>query len=88
MVSKCANPACGVSFRYLREGKLFRIERPSQQNSGSRSQFADDPVPKKAASHVEFFWLCRDCSQTMTLSFEKGVGVVTRPILHMVRSAS
>lgn len=88
MVSKCANPACGVAFRYLHEGKLFRIERPFQQNSGATSQFADNPIPKKPASHVEFFWLCRDCSQTMTLSFEKGVGIIPRPLVHTIRSAS
>ena len=28
MVVKCANPSCGVKFRYLRGGKLFLLEMP------------------------------------------------------------
>ena len=27
MVSQCANPLCGIPFRYLHEGKLFLVER-------------------------------------------------------------
>ena len=26
MVAKCANPTCNVPFRYLSEGRLFRLE--------------------------------------------------------------
>jgi hypothetical protein len=31
MLSKCANPSCRASFRYLHEGKLFRIELASER---------------------------------------------------------
>ena len=26
MVGRCANPECGIPFRYYRDGKLFRFE--------------------------------------------------------------
>jgi len=26
MLSKCANPPCSASFRYFRQGKLFRVD--------------------------------------------------------------
>ena len=31
MLAKCANPSCTASFRYLREGKLFRLELVSER---------------------------------------------------------
>ena len=84
MVSKCANPACSAPFRYLHEGKLFRIERSIQKNSDQEH----DSIGKKQAAHVEFFWLCKDCSQTLTLIFEKNVGITTRPIRRAFRAIS
>jgi hypothetical protein len=54
MLSKCANPACSVPFFYLRDGKLFRVERPD--NDGGR-----------LSHNVEHFWLCRNCAASMTL---------------------
>ena len=30
MLSKCANPKCAASFRYLHEGRLFRVELESE----------------------------------------------------------
>jgi hypothetical protein len=27
MIAKCANPECGAPFRYLREGRLFQVDR-------------------------------------------------------------
>jgi hypothetical protein len=30
MVSKCANPGCPVTFRYLRDGRLFLVEDRAQ----------------------------------------------------------
>jgi hypothetical protein len=32
MVAKCANPPCRTRFRYLGEGRLFRIEIESSKN--------------------------------------------------------
>lgn len=88
MVSRCANPACAAPFRYLHEGKLFQIERPLNRNAANHNEFPDDATGRKPASQVELFWLCKNCSLTMTLIFEKGGRVVTRPLRHRVRAAS
>ena len=79
MLSKCANPGCPTSFRYLHEGKLFRIHI-DPDGSESLSTSGMDAKAKKPSRHVEFFWLCQSCSAEMTLSFEKGVGVTIQPL--------
>jgi hypothetical protein len=81
MVSKCANPACTAPFRFLHQGKVFRVET---QPKSSPSLYDS---PQKAARQVEFFWLCERCSSLMTLAVEKG-GVKVRPRLQALRAAS
>ena len=81
MVSKCANPACAASFRFLHQGKVFRVET---QPESSRN-FYDSS--KKPARRVEFFWLCEHCSSLLTLAVENG-GVKVRPRLQALRAAS
>lgn len=62
MVSKCANPACGVPFIYLRNGKLWALERFSES------------IEKQK---VEFFWLCGECARHMTIeATSSGINVV------------
>ncbi len=70
MLSKCANPECPTPFHYLREGKLFQVER------GSRPQIVSGKRPPRK---VEYFWLCGKCATTMTLAL-RGQGVVTVPL--------
>ena len=48
MLSKCANPACTRSFRYLHEGKLFWREPSRDSTTG-------------AVVKGEWFWLCDHC---------------------------
>jgi hypothetical protein len=55
MLAKCANPSCSHPFRYLHEGKLYRLELPEDRGSGAKS---------------EWFWLCNQCSSQMTLRME------------------
>lgn len=50
MLSKCANPACGASFRKLGIGKLFVIDRPDASQRSTR---------------LEFYWLCPECAPSM-----------------------
>ena len=73
MLSKCANPDCVETLHYLREGKVFKIE--------SDGLFLIDG--KKPVKKVEHFWLCGNCSSTMTLTFDQstGVQVSKKPIL-------
>ena len=77
MLSKCANPACTTPFHYLRDGKLFQIETSvgSPQNAGPELVAEPKPLHK-----IEFFWLCAECSSTMTLAFQRGKGVVAVPL--------
>jgi hypothetical protein len=64
MLVKCTNPSCSASFRYLRDGRLFRLER--------------DPTPWSSKSNrVEYFWLCHRCSSEMTLRLREDGTVVT-----------
>ena len=58
MVSKCASPACSEQFRYLHEGKLFHLT-PTPEMEASQNGF--NPVL------YEWFWLCEECSQKMTI---------------------
>jgi hypothetical protein len=66
MLSKCANPQCSVPFRRLNEGKLFCLE--------------NDQRSQHKSSRVEYFWLCRSCSFTMTLRFDAEGAVAPTPL--------
>jgi hypothetical protein len=74
VVGRCANPECGILFRYYRDGKLFRFEL-SAPSTALR-------VRSEAATRrrIEDFWLCGACASKMTLISEDGVGVRTRPL--------
>ena len=63
MVSKCANPRCSATFRYLHEGRLFHA---AVRSAASENENA-----------FERFWLCEECSRKMTVvSRPDGVLVV------------
>ena len=66
MLSKCAHPACFAQFRYLHEGRIFKVRMPG-----------NGPIEK--AYRVEHFWLCNGCAKAYKLVLENG-GVSTRPI--------
>lgn len=68
MLSKCANPECTVPFFYLRDGKLFRVERPDDDGG-------------RLSHNVEHFWLCRNCAATLTLHVDKEGRVTVVPQL-------
>lgn len=54
MLNTCANPNCREPFRYLRDGKLFRLQTDVK---GSSSEI----------SNPQYFWLCFRCAKTMSL---------------------
>lgn len=68
MLAKCVNPACSKRLHYLRDGKVFHIERPA-------------PIVEtgKQSHNVEHFWLCGDCCQHMTVHFDPQSGVQVVP---------
>lgn len=60
MLSKCLNPTCSETFRYLHDGRVFHLDIPGGANSG---------VPRRR----EFFWLCSRCSAKFTVTLKSGV---------------
>jgi len=75
MVSKCANPACKMEFKYFREGKLFEFEM--------RGNKPCDPAANKEAKPPQtrvLYWLCDRCSQSLTLACRPESGVVVVPV--------
>lgn len=77
MLSKCANPDCNTPFHYLRDGRLYQIDTADSAEPGDSLPFTFEP---KRPHKVEFFWLCGHCSTSMTLSFQRGKGVVAVPL--------
>lgn len=67
MLAKCSNPSCSAAFRYLKGGRLFRLE-------------GDGAVRAGKSSRVEYFWLCGSCSSRMTLHLGEDEAVVTVPL--------
>jgi len=61
MLSKCANPSCSATFRYLGEGRIFTLV------PGSESPLLHGVWDHASESIVERYWLCNVCAQTMTV---------------------
>jgi len=76
MLYKCANEACSIPFRKLREGKLFQVE----------TEYFGDPKATPATRRtrpwrrIEHYWLCDSCASFVTLTFDRERGVVTVPL--------
>jgi hypothetical protein len=64
MLEKCVNSSCSARFRYLDEGRLFRVE----YNPGLQSFVRLKP---------QYFWLCSSCSETMSLRLDRETTVRT-----------
>ena len=59
MLSKCLNPACTSTFRYLRDGRIYQLEIP--------------PLPDSSAGpRREYFWLCVRCCSKLTVVLRDG----------------
>lgn len=61
MLSKCANPECSETFRYLREGQIFRLAPNPDLRITMR---VSNPALQ------ERFWLCARCAKEMTLIWD------------------
>lgn len=73
MVSNCANPACAVPLRYLRDGRLFQFEVRPQPAGEQAATLAKGP------RRVSHFWLCGECSAKLTLVFDQLQAIVLKP---------
>jgi hypothetical protein len=67
MLDKYSNPFCSAPFRYLEAGRLFLLE-------------SDPPLNVRKSNQLEYFWLCHNCSFTMTLRLGQVDSVVAIPI--------
>lgn len=54
MLSKCANPKCTATLRYLHQGRMYVVWP-------RKSAIALE-------SRIEYRWLCDSCSRSMTLT--------------------
>jgi len=71
MLTKCANPACNATFRYLRDGRVFKIERRADRSPH---------LAGKKPPMVEHYWLCEGCAAQMTLGVDFYGNVITLPL--------
>jgi len=85
MVNTCANPACAAPFHYWRGGRLFRcdIKAPCEPCRDVPDQICH---LKPIRSSV-FFWLCKNCCSTVTLSFDVHNGLAILPISNTKRQS-
>ncbi len=66
MISQCANPDCHKDFDW-HEGQYFRFQSVHNEEHQPRNTHG-----------VVHFWLCGRCSQTYSLDYLKGRGVIVR----------
>lgn len=64
MVTKCANPSCGASFKYMCGGRLYLLDSLSH----ARSADCDDGTHPEG---IEYFWLCGHCIATCTIVLDQ-----------------
>jgi hypothetical protein len=65
MLSKCANPACSLLFRYSSQGRIFRLEMWRKAAASSIAEFGE--FQPSTSRWTEFFWLCAECSRNMVV---------------------
>jgi hypothetical protein len=70
VLHKCANPACPNLFRSLSHGKLFLVET---DNPAAAALVARK---ERSGRRTERYWLCDGCSSLLTLTIERGRGIV------------
>jgi hypothetical protein len=72
MLSKCLNPHCTAKFRYLWEGRLFRVDFSEAKRK--KSALAGK-MPLLCAGEkdrrIEHFWLCGDCAMHLSLELSE-----------------
>jgi hypothetical protein len=68
VLAKCCNPSCSAAFRSLGDGQLFQLEK--------------DSSVRTRPAQLEYFWLCEECANSMTLhiSEDDSIEAVALPI--------
>jgi hypothetical protein len=76
MLAKCASQSCSRTFRYLREGKLFRIATDTGSSANG-----------KVSGHTgEWYWLCGECAAKFTVKKQHGTSAMAVPRSSQARS--
>lgn len=78
MIQKCANSECDAEFRYVSRGRLFSFEL---RNPTAPCHDVPANICERKPSHATIhFWLCENCSSSLTLCFtrETGLSVVSK----------
>jgi len=104
MLSKCANPTCSAQFRYLHDGKVFRVDL--EERAAARTPVRHAPPADLAVARIpvgiagpqllssqntrrpEYFWLCGTCSEQMTLGSDGGSVVLLPRTATIARHAA
>ncbi len=64
MLSKCANPVCSNTLRYLHEGKPYLIESIGGPAKSKPEADLQDTDKSRA---IGYAWLCPSCCRDMTV---------------------
>jgi hypothetical protein len=67
MLSKCANPTCPTTFRYLHEGRLYVIAH-REALAGHK------PRCSGKSGQLEYAWLCSSCCPYLTIQIDEELG--------------
>ena len=79
MVGTCANPACRAPFHNVHQGKLFRVEAASAQQT--RMSTPEPPMFTPVRRRVQYFWLCESCAKTMRVVQDGTGGIRIEPLV-------
>jgi hypothetical protein len=71
MLSKCANPPCFNTFRYLHEGELYLVSPISRFDGRKRLS-----TQASKSGSDEYAWLCSVCSSYLTIIIDEENGTL------------
>lgn len=78
MLAYCVNPNCYAPLHSFAEGRLYQFEIVSISVSASDDMSA--PFDEKPERQTAQFWLCGQCSSSMTLLLEPVKGLRLVPL--------
>jgi hypothetical protein len=78
MITHCANPACAIPLHRLRDGRLFQFDVKSALPATVGREHMER---RKVTRNTAHFWLCGQCSESMTLIFDQLQGVKVIPLM-------
>ena len=87
MLSKCLNPRCSATFRYLRQGRLFRIDFSEANRKSALAAGGIVSCTRGKPYPIEHFWLCANCAATMTVALGEAGLVRLVPLAPLETSA-